>query len=90
MIRGSAQPGSKAGLTLAIDNIMRYFMGNRVNGNKYALLPILKTGDSALLRVETRDAPKTEYEGRLYYFESAECKRAFEDNPRRYTSGEAK
>lgn len=40
--------------------------------------------------IETRDAPKTEYEGRLYYFESAECKRAFEDNPRRYTSGEAK
>ncbi|MFB3765449.1 MAG: YHS domain-containing protein [Methanotrichaceae archaeon] len=38
----------------------------------------------------TRDAAKTEYQGRLYYFESAECKRAFEDDPRRYTSGERK
>lgn len=38
----------------------------------------------------TIDAPKTEYQGRLYYFESADCKRAFEDDPRRYTSEEGK
>lgn len=36
------------------------------------------------------DAPKTEYRGKTYFFESAECKRAFEDDPRRYASGEAK
>jgi YHS domain-containing protein len=36
---------------------------------------------------DLRDAPKTEYHGKLYYFESADCKRAFEDDPRRYTSG---
>lgn len=36
------------------------------------------------------DAPKTEYKGKTYFFESAECKRAFEDDPRRYASGETK
>ncbi len=39
---------------------------------------------------DTIDAAKTEYQGKLYYFDSAECKRAFEDDPRRYTSGERK
>ena len=36
------------------------------------------------------NAPKTDYQGKTFFFESAECKRAFEDDPRRYTSGEAK
>lgn len=39
---------------------------------------------------DTRDAPKTEYHGKLYYFESDDCKRAFEDNPRRYARAESK
>jgi len=56
-MRGSAQPGSKAGLTLAIDNILINFMANIVNGNRYALLPGLKTEDSALLQVEGQGPP---------------------------------
>jgi hypothetical protein len=42
-MRGSAQPGSKAGLTPAIDKIIRDFMINIVSGNRYALLPALNT-----------------------------------------------
>ncbi len=38
---------------------------------------------------DTRDAPKTEYQGKLYYFESDDCKRTFEDNPRRYAKSES-
>jgi YHS domain-containing protein len=37
------------------------------------------------MQVDEQNAPKSEYQGREYYFCSLDCKEQFDNNPERYT-----
>ena len=36
------------------------------------------------IEVDPQTAPKSEFQGRIYYFSSLACKQAFDENPKEY------
>jgi len=38
------------------------------------------------MEVDPQTAPKSEFQGRIYYFSSLACKQAFDENPTEYAS----